>query len=152
DGSFTHFVSSTFGEIVSMSFLIVAVDIPIGFPDQARKGGRECDRNARRLLGRIRSSSVFNAPVRAALGISNYPDAADVNTRSTVPGAKKLLSISQQSFRLFPKMVDVDCVMNPVAQERIREIHPELCFYEMNGGHALDRPKRTPEGFAQRLL
>ena len=42
---------------------VVAVDIPIGLPDA---GPRRCDQLARARLG-PRGSSVFPAPVRAAL-------------------------------------------------------------------------------------
>jgi predicted RNase H-like nuclease len=37
---------------------VIAIDIPIGLPE---KGARSCDREARRLLGRPRGSSVFPA-------------------------------------------------------------------------------------------
>ena len=45
---------------------IVCVDIPIGLPEVTRRGGRSCESEARRLLGR-RASSVFSALGRAAL-------------------------------------------------------------------------------------
>jgi predicted RNase H-like nuclease len=44
---------------------IVARDIPIGLSDHAERGGRECDRVTRNLLGK-RGCCVFSPPVRAA--------------------------------------------------------------------------------------
>src|SRR5439155_4147082 len=43
---------------------VVGVDMPIGLLDAAAPGGRECDRHARRLLGRGRACSVFSPPAR----------------------------------------------------------------------------------------
>src|SRR5207247_765617 len=48
---------------------VLTVDIPIGLTDGP---ARQCDVEARRLLGPGRGSSVFPAPVRAALGASDY--------------------------------------------------------------------------------
>jgi hypothetical protein len=56
-------VVATFAEVLGLGAATVAVDIPIGLPDA---GPRVCDVAARRLLG-PRRSSVFPAPVRAAL-------------------------------------------------------------------------------------
>jgi predicted RNase H-like nuclease len=39
---------------------VIAVDIPIGLLSAAQPGGRGCDREARKLLGK-RGSSVFSA-------------------------------------------------------------------------------------------
>lgn len=44
--------------------IIVAVDIPIGLLDAAKRGGRDCDIEARKRLGSRRGSSVFPPPVR----------------------------------------------------------------------------------------
>src|SRR5260221_6594597 len=52
---------------------ILALDIPIGFQ---LVGPRLCDLEARRLLGRGRSSSVFPAPIRPILAASSYADAS----------------------------------------------------------------------------
>jgi predicted RNase H-like nuclease len=44
---------------------IVAVDIPIGLPDNVGRGGRAAENAVRPLLG-ARQSSVFSVPSRAA--------------------------------------------------------------------------------------
>lgn len=43
---------------------IVAADVPIGLLERYEKGGRACDRAARKLLGKYRRNSVFPAPIR----------------------------------------------------------------------------------------
>jgi predicted RNase H-like nuclease len=52
-------------------FDIIAVDVPIGLFDAYEVGGRACDRAARKLLGRRRTSSVFPAPVRSVLAATS---------------------------------------------------------------------------------
>src|SRR5262245_48882967 len=52
---------------------LIAIDIPIGLP---LSGARACDVVARRLLG-PRRSSVFPAPVRAALRAGTYAEACN---------------------------------------------------------------------------
>ena len=49
---------------------IIVIDIPIGLLDGYVPGGRDCDRESRKLLGQPRGSSVFSAPSRASLGRS----------------------------------------------------------------------------------
>ncbi len=51
-----------FSEILALQpeLLRAAIDIPIGLLDHPAQGGRECDRAARRVLGRGRQSSVFS--------------------------------------------------------------------------------------------
>jgi predicted RNase H-like nuclease len=60
---------------------VVAIDIPIGLLDAAEPGGRECDRQARTLLGAGRASSVFSPPVRSVLSASGYEDAKERSRR-----------------------------------------------------------------------
>ena len=107
---------------------LVAVDIPIGLLSRGRKGGRECDKKGREILGKPRSNSVFSAPVRAALNYFDYPSALRANRASS----SERVGISQQCFGLFPKMRQADELVTPELQKRIREVHPELCFCELN--------------------
>ncbi|HHP7238691.1 DUF429 domain-containing protein, partial [Longibacter sp.] len=107
----------------------VGIDMVIGLPDRAASGGRACDRAARGLLGYPRSSSVFSPPARAALAAESYDEARALHTGTAhdAPG------ITIQAFHLFPKMREVASVVTPERQQRVREVHPELAFYEMNG-------------------
>jgi len=106
---------------------IVAIDVPIGLPEA---GDRACDRSARRLLGVPRASSVFPAPCRAALSGSTYAEACLLNEAAC--GSR----ISRQTFNILPKIREVDGLMTPILQLRVRECHPELVFalLSANGG------------------
>ena len=126
---------------------IIAVDMIIGLPDLARRGGRACDQAARRLLGRPRASSVFSPPTRAALQETDYRAALAANRAGddTAPG------ISIEAFHLFPKIREVDKALSPdVQRRRVREAHPELSFCELNGGTAMRHNKRTAAGRDER--
>jgi predicted RNase H-like nuclease len=120
-------------------------DIPIGLPDTPED--RECDRIARRLLGRPRASSVFPVPCREAIYSESYHEACEANLR--VLGK----SISLQSWLICGKIREVDELLasHPTLRGRIRESHPELCFRAFAGGKSMERPKRTPVGFLERL-
>ena len=79
----------------------VAIDIPIGLPDE---GSRRCDLEARKLIG-PRRSSVFPAPFRSVLGALTYEDAA---ARCRAVSGK---SLSLQAFGILPKIAEVDRLM-----------------------------------------
>jgi predicted RNase H-like nuclease len=121
----------------------IAVDMPIGLPDLAERGGRACERLARARLG-PRRSSVFATPSRPALAKRDYPRALGANRRGGGPG------LSKQCFHLFPKMREIDALMTPALQARVRECHPELAFAVLVGA-PMAHPKRTREGRVERL-
>jgi predicted RNase H-like nuclease len=130
----------------------IAVDMPIGLLSAAEPGGRECERVARRLLGR-RSSSVFPSPARKALVANEYAAAVLINRSSSNAN----LGISKQAFALFSKLREIDASVTPELQERIIEVHPELCFTMMRDEVAPNNPdlanlvsKSSKEGLAQR--
>lgn len=123
----------------------IAIDMPMGFADIARKGGRECEREARALLPG-KSSSVFSLPCRAALAASDYREALRLNRAS---GPDKV-GLSKQGFHLFDKLRDLDSWITPTRQTRCIEAHPELAFALINGKPVLSR-KRQPDGRAERL-
>ena len=122
----------------------IFVDIPIGLP--AGKEGRDCDKEARFKLGRKRGSSVFPAPVRAILGARDYEDA---KMRSQDACGKK---ISKQAWEIVSKICEVDELMrrNDKAKHFIREVHPELCFWALNGGRPMENKKKDKSGFHER--
>jgi len=135
----------TFDDVLTAEEMpdVIAVDMPIGFLETATRGGRACERDARaRLKGR--TSSVFSAPCRAALGDDDYPSALATNRAANGVG------LSKQSFHLFPKMRQIDAAMTPHLQTRIRESHPELAFAILAGA-PMTHPKRKAEGRAERL-
>lgn len=132
----------TFSEVLAVTkpCAVVVVDIPIGLPDTAR--GRECDRLAREQLGRA-ASRVFNPLPRALLACKDYPEG---NRRHREQFGR---GISCQAFALRAKLAEVDRLMTPALQQRVREFHPELVWQRMNRGVPLPS-KHTPEGIRQR--
>lgn len=115
---------------------VIAIDIPIGLLEVQQPGGRECDRQARRLLGR-RASSVFTPPTRALLEATRYEQ-----VRSH--------SVSIQMFNIVPKIREVDRLMTPELQTSIHEAHPELAFRSLTGA-PMRHNKKTPAGREERL-
>ena len=99
-------------------------------------GGRDCDRLARRLLGR-RASSVFTPPPRPLLDATCY---AHVRRQG----------LSIQAFNILPKMREVDRVMTPALQQRVYEAHPELAFRTL-AGHPMQYRKKTLAGREERV-
>jgi len=126
----------------------IAVDIPIGLLAEARRGGRDCDSAARKILGPSRGRSVFSPPVRAALNCKGYSRALRVN-RASSPDS---VGISRQCFALFPKISEADTWIVPKMQKQVREVHPELCFFELNRRRPMSHSKKSHAGLEERKL
>ena len=122
---------------------VTAIDIPIGLPSV---GPRLCDLEARRLLG-ARRSSVFPAPVRAALGADSYEAACVASERAC---GKKL---SKQTYAILPKIREVDTILrqSPTLRDTVLEVHPEVSFYFWNQQQPMAHPKQSGFGFVERL-
>ena len=122
---------------------IVAIDIPIGLPEQGR---RECDTAARKALSPTRTSSVFPTPVQGILLEERYSD-ANLKQRN-IDGR----GLSRQAFGILPKIRDVNLLLqpNPSLQQRVREIHPEVCFAFWNWGVPMRHRKSSPAGQRER--
>ncbi len=123
---------------------IIALDVPIGLPDE---GSRACDKEARKLLGPGRASSVFPAPIRPILQASSHAEASAA--RVAVEG--KGLPI--QAWAIIPKIREVDETLRGEAdlRARVREVHPEICFYFMAGRRPMQFSKRRRAGRDERL-
>lgn len=121
---------------------LVCVDIPIGLSDGA--GPRACDVAARRLLG-VRASSVFTPLARPCLAAKSYEEASRTNFKCA---GKKL---NKQSFFIMDKIRQVDDVVTPAMQKRVREIHPEVTFYVLNGERPVQHNKKTLAGRSERV-
>jgi predicted RNase H-like nuclease len=119
---------------------IVAVDMPIGLPERAGRGGRAAENAVRPLLG-ARQSSVFSVPSRAALAAAEYGEACRIALATSQPPRK----VSKQLFMLAPKIREVDACLrgDAPAGARVFEVHPELAFWRLNGARALDAPKKV---------
>jgi len=125
---------------------VIGIDIPIGLLDAAKKGGRVCDKEARKLLGHPRASSVFSPPVRDAITHQNYETASEANRLSS----EERLGISKQCFSIIPKIKEVDDFMSAERQKLIKEVHPEVCFWKMGGENATKFAKKKSSGFQER--
>jgi predicted RNase H-like nuclease len=119
----------------------VAVDIPIGLRNDGR--ARRCDVEARRFLAGPRSSSVFPAPSRCLLGEVSYAAACGRSRELFGQG------ISKQAHAIYSKIAELDRLVTPELQERVLEIHPEICFWGM-AGRAMGHSKKPPDGYEER--
>lgn len=145
EGRLTGRILSSFPELLTAlpGASVIAVDIPIGLPEQGR---RDCDVAARRALSPTRTSSVFPTPVLGILHEEKYSVAnlkhRDIDERG----------LSRQAFAILPKIRDVNLPLqaNPALQQRVREIHPEVCFAFWNWGVPMKYNKAKPEGRKER--
>lgn len=128
---------------------IIAVDVPIGLLGAARTGGRDCEIEARRILGK-RASSVFNSPSRGALDAFRAGGAFAAVSAANRGGVATAPGLSQQTFALLPKIAEVDGAMAATDQARVREVHPELCFAQAAGRPMTYSKKKLP-GRTERL-
>jgi predicted RNase H-like nuclease len=115
------------------SFEVIAIHAPIGLPGERAPGGRACDREARRLLGRRRGTAIISPPPRSLLG--------DLEVDGLSAVARVLLPRIQEAHREIASY----------HQRLVYEVHPELGFYELNGGRPLRYGKRTTMGRDERL-
>jgi predicted RNase H-like nuclease len=118
----------------------ISIDIPIGL---AEGMPRRCDVEARRVLG-PRRNSVFPAPDPRVIESRTYEDASALSRSLTANG------VSRQAFAIYPKVAEVNAMMTPILQQRVIEVHPEVCFWALAGERPMDNPKRTPQGFEER--
>jgi len=127
---------------------MILIDIPIGLRDEGNEE-RKCDKEARAKLKRPRASSVFPAPCRPAIyEEEDYKKASNINRQVTGKG------LTKQTFAIMHKIRDVDDFLrnNKSAKLRIRETHPEICFWALNGKRAMLYSKKEKElkGYEER--
>ena len=137
-------ISPHFADVLLRTYdcKLVCVDIPIGLSDGLEP--RACDVAARKLLGR-RASSVFTPPVRAGLSARSYPSAGEIHRKRAGKG------LSKQSFYIMDKIRQVDELLTPAMQTRVREIHPEVTFCVLNGSRPLKHNKKALAGRKERI-
>jgi len=122
---------------------LLLVDIPIGLRE---RGLRECDREAKEMLGGERGRSVFLTPPRPAFGAATYGDAkASTEARTD-------RSLTVQAWNIMPRIRELDEFLAtvPGAHGTVREAHPEVCFAQLGDGPVIPA-KDTPEGRDRRL-
>jgi predicted RNase H-like nuclease len=145
-------IVSNFAEIVSAQEqpAVIAIDVPIGLPDQSPSKGRLPERAVRPLLGE-RKSSVFRIPSRPAVDASIAAEPADDRerfvraceiARATSDDCK---AFAKQGFYILDKVAEVDRFLraHPWCITRVYETHPELGFWRLNGNRPLCEPKKV---------
>lgn len=125
---------------------LILIDIPIGLQDSGSEE-RLCDTEARKLLKWPRRTSVFPVPCRAAVHAADDEEAKAVNVQKTDR------SLSAQTLAIRRKISEVDTFLeeNAQARGRIREVHPEICFWALNGGRPMKFGKKEPKGLEKRM-
>ena len=122
---------------------LVAIDMPIGLPDN---GPRACDDAAReRLRGTGAAGSVFPTPVRAVLATDDYAEARALSRAASDPPRAP----SAQAFQLVKAIRALDDALGDPPLERVVEVHPELAFRSLDA-EVRDR-KGSARGTVQRL-
>ena len=140
-------LSSLLASILGGGGRTILIDIPIGLPDR-NNPQRQCDVEARRILGRGGASSVFSPPCREALYEASYAEACDVNGR--VLGRR----ISIQTWNICPRIREADQWMRNRSREScltIHESHPEVCFTRLAGADRRLASKKSEAGHLHRL-
>ncbi|MFC1968877.1 DUF429 domain-containing protein [Chloroflexota bacterium] len=123
---------------------LILIDIPIGLVKEDFNE-RTCDKDARNLLGPNRGSSVFPVPCRDAV-YADVIEASNINNKLTNR------QLSKQVLGIIPKIRQVDQLLtsNNMAKLRIREVHPELCFWALNYRNQMVFNKKDRRGIQER--
>lgn len=147
--------ATTFAQALGLcdGVAVIGVDMPIGLPATAARGGRACDREARKVLGPKKGPCVFPTPCRQALLAECFHEANEISRASSQAN----IGISKQSFAIFGKLREVDDELVPALQQRVREVHPELSFTALRDQFARHEkslaflaPKKKLKGREQR--
>lgn len=122
----------------------ILINIPIGLTDSHKP--RVCDQEARKRLSPHRHNSVFAVPCRSAVYEDTYRAAHRVNKRIQGKG------LNSYSWGIASRIRELDELLefNPAAQHRIRETHPEICYWALNGFEAMEHGKQTDDGYEER--
>jgi predicted RNase H-like nuclease len=117
------------------AYQIISLAAPIGLLDEPEAGGRQCDRDARRLLRWPRNGAIVSAPARSVL-------------RDHAAGLE--VSLSAVSRRLIARFAEVDENVQPYWQRTVFEVHPELSFFQLNEDQPLRYSKHRQVGVEER--
>jgi predicted RNase H-like nuclease len=115
------------------SYEIIALHAPIGLPGERSRGGRACDRQARKLLGTRRGAAVTTPPTR-----SDVYDASGDGLSAVVRAQLARIREVQRDVASYH-------------QRTVYEVHPELGFFQLNDDAPLRYGKRTHLGVDERL-
>ena len=127
---------------------IIAVDMPIGLPDQIGIGGRGPEALARKVL-KGKSSSIFSMiSRRSVMADADYSETCRLARQDSTPPR----GISKQGFNILPKVRELDQVLsaNIELSKNIFETHPELALAILTGTPVMER-KTTKDGQKKRI-
>lgn len=118
------------------SFDVITLHAPLGLLAAAARGGRSCDREARRLLGQPRAGAVFTPPSRALLAADDW-----IHDTERISAVTRLM---------LPHLDEVARHVGSYHQRTVYEVHPELSFYQLNDDRPLRYSKRLRAGQMER--
>lgn len=132
------FVVRTFLEVLDYkpAYNVLAVTAPIGLPDEPTPGGRACDREARKLVGRRRGGAITSAPSRAEL--------------ASLASGTRGVHLSAVARAMAARFREVDEALSPYWQRTVFEVHPELSFMQLNEDVPMRFPKHSKDGVEER--
>lgn len=123
----------------------ILIDVPVGLSSNRK---RECDVEAKEVLGSVRGNSVFYTPTRKGVEAQNIKEAKQAQENLD-------FSVQNQAWAIVPRIQEVDEFLEMFGDEigntDIRETHPEICFWALNDGEPLTHGKKTEEGIEERL-
>lgn len=131
----------TLEEVVSAAgdVTVVALDVPMGLPDEGR---RAADGEARKLLAG-QGSTVLTTPVREAVYAATFGEANAISRERVGSG------LSQQAYELRRRIMEVDAYVRRELPFRIVEVKPELAYAELAGSPLASR-RRSADGARER--
>lgn len=123
----------------------ILVDVPIGLTEIDAER-RACDRAARERLSPNRHRSIFPVPCRPAVYEDTYAAAKAVNQE--IQGK----ALNSYSWGMASRIRELDELLDftPADHHRIRETHPEVCFWAFNGFEPMQHSKQTTAGVTER--
>jgi predicted RNase H-like nuclease len=121
-------------------FDFAAVNIPFGYPDHPGDGYRQCDREARGIVGWPQRVNVRPVPSRAALLAKSRKEALELEPWLT-----------KNDFRHFKWMKEAAIEIAPFHARSWYSANADLSFAHMNGDLPLRHSIYLPEGLSERL-
>lgn len=134
-------VGATLEEVVSVAgpVTVVAVDVPVGLPDDSR---RAADGELRRLLG-PQAATVLSTPVREALYAPSYGEANRINRERQGAG------VSRQAYDVRRQIMEVDAWLRKDHDHRVVEVSSEASLAQAAGDPLASR-RTSAEGAHER--
>jgi predicted RNase H-like nuclease len=83
--------------------------------------------------------------------VPGYFDCKDPHRAKRRQAARAGRDLSQEAFGIGSKIKQVDDAITPETQQWVFEVHPEVCFWALNGQRPMTHNKKNKEGAAERL-